>query len=261
MGAGTKTLAGCGCLAILTAIVLVVGLGLGLFWLKDRAYDVTDGLRAVTVRTSEIDEWERRANAHPYERRADGVVPEARLKAFLEVRRRVYEVYRGYRDEINALRAQAEGRRSPPSSSELLALGARAVEMFSDLRLAQVQALAEVEMSEAEYYAIQTAVYLAAGASKADSETGHLPAEAPPEAARQAQEALRTALEAAREKGLPGTGGITESDLTALEAALTKAGASGAEALAVPPANVKLFRRYEADIRRYAMHGLTVLGL
>jgi hypothetical protein len=261
MGAGTKILAGCGCLAILTATVLVVGLGLGLFWLGGRAFDVTDGLEAVTARTREIDAWERKANAHPYERRTDGVVPEARLKAFLDVRRRVYAIYRDYRDEIVELREQAAGRRSPPSSGELLAVGAQAVEMFADLRLAQVRALAEVGMSEAEYYAIQTAVYLAAGAAKAESKIGHLPAEAPPEAARQAQVGLRAALDAARKKGLLGNGGISESDLTALEEALAKAGASGAEALAVPPANVELFRKYEADIEEYTMHGLALLGL
>jgi hypothetical protein len=261
MGAGTKILAGCGCVAILTATVVVAGLGLGLFWLKDKAYDLTDGLEAITARTREIEAWEREANAHPYERRSDGVVPEPRLKAFLDVRRRVHEVYEGYRDDLEELREQAEGRRTPPSSAAFLALGARAAEMFGDLRLVQVRALAEVGMSEAEYYAIQTAVYLAAGASKTESETGHLPAEAPPEAARQAQEALRAAVEAARQRGLPGTEVIQESDLTALEEALAKAGADGAEALAVPPANVELFRKYEADLEKYAMHGLALLGL
>jgi hypothetical protein len=261
MGAGTKILAGCGCLAILTATVVVAGLGLGLFWLKDKAYDVTDGLEAITERTREFDAWERKANAHPYERPSDGVVPEPRLKAFLDVRRRVYAVYEGYGDDIVELRERAEGRRPPPSSAELLALGARAAEMFGDLRLVQIRALAEVGMSEAEYHAIQTAVYLAAGASKTESETGRLPAEAPPEAARHVQEALRAALEAARQKGLPGTGRITESDLIDLEEALSKAGANGAEVLAVPPANVELFRKYEDDIEKYAMHGLALLGL
>jgi hypothetical protein len=261
MGAGTKILAGCGCLAILTATVLVAGLGLGLYWLKDKAYDITDGLEAVTARTREIDAWERKANAHPYERRSDGVVPEPRLKAFLDVRRRVHAVYEDYRDDLEELREQAGGGGAPPTSGELLAIGARAAEMFGDLRLSQVRALAEVGMSEAEYYAIQTSVYLAAGASKAESETGRLPAEALPEAARQAQEAVRAGLERARQQGLPGAGAVTESDLRALEEALSRAGASGAETLAVPPANVEVFRKYEADIERYAMHGLAVLGL
>jgi hypothetical protein len=261
MGAGTKILAGCGCVAILTAVVVVSGLGLGLFWLKDRTYDLTDGLEAIAARTRDIDAWERKANAHPYEPPSDGVVPEPRLRAFLDVRRRVHAVYEDHRDDLEELREHTEARRTPPSSADLLALGARAAEMFGDLRLIQVRALAEVGMSEAEYRAIQTAVYLAAGASKTESETGHLPAEAPPEAARQAREALRAALEAAREKRLPGAEVVQESDLTALEEALSRAAADGAEALAVPPANVELFRKYEADLEKYAMHGLALLGL
>ena len=261
MGAGTKILAGCGCLAILTATVLVAGLGVGLYWLKDKAYDVTDGLEAITTRTREIDAWERKANAHPYEPRVDGVVPEPRLKAFLDVRRRVHAVFGEYENDLERLREQAEGRAPPPTSGDLLALGARAAEMFAELRLTQVQGLAEAGMPEAEYYAIQTAVYLAAGASKARSEIGRLPAEAPPEAARRVQEAVRAGLEKARQEGVPGAGGVTESDLRALDEALSRAGASGAEALAVPPANVELFRKYEADIEKYAMDGLALLGL
>ena len=35
----------------------------------------------------------------------------------------------------------------------------------------------------------------------------------------------------------------------------------GAEALTVPPANVELVRKHEADIEKYAMHGLAFLGL
>jgi hypothetical protein len=261
MGAGTKILAGCGCLALLTATVVVAGLGVGLHWLRDKAYDVTDGLEAITARTREIDAWEREANAHPYVRRTDGVILESRLRAFLDVRRRVHSVYEGYEDDLLELREQVGGERAPRTSADLLAVGARAAEMFGDLRLAQVRALAEVGMSEAEYYAIRTAVYLAAGASVTQSETGRLPAEALPEAALRAQEALRATVERAQQTGLPGAGEVTDADLNALEETLARAGEGGARALAVPPANVELFRRYEADIERYAMHGLAVLGL
>ena len=89
MGAGTEMLAGCGCLALVGAAVLVASLGVGAWWLKDRAYDVTDGLEALVVRNHEIETWEQRANAHPYEPREDGVVLEERLETFLAVRRRV----------------------------------------------------------------------------------------------------------------------------------------------------------------------------
>jgi hypothetical protein len=133
--------------------------------------------------------------------------------------------------------------------------------MYGDLRLVQVKSLAEVGMSEAEYDFIQTALYLTAAVATAQSQTGRLPAEAVADATRHVQEALKTGVEVAQREGLPGAGELSESDLRQLEEALARAGASGSEALAVPPANVELYRRYQADIERYAMHGLAVLGL
>ena len=257
MGAGTKILAGCGCLAILATTVLVAGLGLGLFWLKGR----TSGIETIATRSSEIEAWERKANAHPWERPAGGVVPEPRLRAFLDVRRKVHEVYEAHESDLEDLRRRFEGRDAPPTLSEILATGATAVEMYGDLRLAQVKSLAEVGMSEAEYDSIQTALYLTAAVVAAESETGRLPAEAVTNATRQVQEALKAGVEAAQREGLPGAGELSESDLRQLEEALARAGASGSEALAVPPANVELYRRYKADIQKYAMNGLAILGL
>ena len=257
MGAGTKILAGCGCLAILATTLLVAGLGLGFFWLKGQA----SGLETIAAWSSEIEAWERTANAHPWDRRADGVVPEPRLRAFLDVRRRVHEVYEAHEGDLDELKREFEGRSEPPTLAEILATGSTAAEVYGELRLAQVKALAEVRMSEAEYDHIQAAVYLAAAVAKAESETGRLPAEAVAEATRRMQEAVRAGLEAAQREGLPGADGVSESDLRQLEEALAQAGTSGSEALTVPPANVELVRKYEADIEKYAMHALAILGL
>ena len=240
---------------------LIAGLGVGTWWLKDRAYDLTDGLEALVVRNHELETWERKANAHPWDRRDDGVIPEARLQAFLDVRRRVHGVYASYEGELVAFRKQAEDRTASPTTDELLAIGARAAEMFADLRLAQLKALTEAGMSEAEYSAIRTAVYVAAAAAKAESGTGKLPAEVVSQATRRMQETLRAGLERAREEGVPGMSGVSDEDLERLDAALSRMSAGGSEALAVPPANVTLFRKYEDEIEKYAMHGLAVLGL
>lgn len=257
MGAGTKILAGCGCLAIVAAIALAAGLGLSLFWLKDQAA----GLETFTATGDEIDEWEKKANAHAWEAPPDGVIPEARLKTFLDVRRQVHEVYLTCKADLEDLKARADERGENPSPMELLTMGGTAARMFGDLRLAQVKALAEGGMSEEEYYSIQTAVYLAAGASKAEEETGAMPAEAMSEAARQMREVMRAALEKAREEGVPGADEVSEADMQRFEERLDQVGTSGSQALTVPPANVELFRRYEADIEEYAMHGLAFLGL
>jgi hypothetical protein len=257
MGAGTKVLAGCGCLAILAATVLVAGLGLGLFWLKDW----TRGLEKVRTRSQEIDRWEREANAHPWEPPDDGVLAEPRVQAFLDVRRRVHDVYETYEDELEQLRKRLENREGPPTLGDVLSTGGTAVEMFEELRLAQVRARAEAKMSEAEYHSIRTALYVAAAVSRAEARTGRRPAEAVSEATREVQEAVRAGLEAARREGLPGAGDLSEADLRNLQEALSQAGKSGTEALTVPPENVELYRKHQAEIDRYAMHGLALLGL
>jgi hypothetical protein len=257
MGAGTKVLAGCGCLAILATTVLVAGLGLGLFWLRDR----TRGLERIRTRSQEIDRWKREANAHPWEPPDDGVLAEPRVEAFLEVRRRVHEVYESCEDELERLRKTQEDRAGPPGLGDILSTGGTAVEMFEELRLAQVRALAEVGMSEAEYDSIRTALYVAAAVSRAESRTGRLPAEAVGQATREVQEAVRAGLEAARREGVPGAGELSDANLRRLDEALSQAGESGTEALAVPPENVELYRKHEAEIDKYAMHGLALLGL
>ena len=261
MGAGTKILAGCGCVAIVAVVAVVASVGLGAFWLKGKTTDLAGSLEGLTSTSNEIDEWEREANANPYDRPVDGVIEERRLEAFLDVRRQVHDVYLTCKVDLEALQARVQDSGEAPSPTELFSAASRAARMFSDLRLAQVKGLAGAGMSEEEYYAIQTAVYMAAGAWKTSEATGSLPAEAMAEATRQVREAMKAGIEKAREEGVPGTAGLSDAELQRLEEALSQAGASGAEALAVPPANVELFRRHQADIEKYAMHGLAFLGL
>jgi hypothetical protein len=262
MGAGTKILAGCGCLAIVAAAALATGLGLGVFWVRDALHRLAGGAETLPAAFAEIDAWEKKANAHPWEPRPDGVIPEDRLLRFLEVRRRVNVEYERHKAEIEAL-----ARRSGPEArtalhpGDILALGGRTARMFVDLRLAQVRALAEEGMSEPEYRSIQLAVYKAAGAWKSEEETGRMPAEAVSEATRHVQGAVRSGLERARGEGLPGARRVSDSDIASLEKTLGEVGTSGAKALAVPPENVALFRKHEDEIERYAMHGLALLGL
>jgi hypothetical protein len=239
---------------------LVAAVGLGFFWIKDEAVDLAGSFEGLASRSDEIEAWAQKANAHPYERAEDGVLSEERLEAFLAVRRNIHEVYERHRADLEELRRRMEGGETL-SATELLAVGVRAVRMYGDLRLAQVRALAEAGMSEREYYAIQTGVYVARGVSKTAEETGRLPAEAVSETALQVQKAIRLAVRAARRRGVPGADRIADSDLAKLETGVAKVGDEGAEALAVPEANVELVREHQAEIDKYAMHGLALLGL
>jgi hypothetical protein len=128
-----------------------------------------------------------------------------------------------------------------------------------------MKALAELGMSEGEYRDIQVAVYKTAVASDTEKQSGRMPAEAVSEsmaeAAKGLDEAARAGLEAAQKEGVPGSGNLSEDDVKKLREEMTRLGEEAGKALEIPRANVELFRKHEADIKKYAMHGLAFIGL
>ena len=81
------------------------------------------------------------------------------------------------------------------------------------------------------------------------------------EAAQKMREAMRSGVEAAREQGVPGSSRVSDEDARKLEQGVTELGKQAGEALHVPRSNVELFRKHEAEIKKYAMNGLAFLGL
>jgi hypothetical protein len=69
-------------------------------------------------------------------------------------------------------------------------------------------------------------------------------------------EAAREGLNKAGAQGLPSPA----SDVRQAEEAASEL-AKTAEDLRVPAANLELFRKHEADIKKYAMSGLALIGL
>ena len=265
MGTGAKIAIGCGCFLLLGAAAVVGVVGMGAWWAKEKITEATGGLGTLAAKAEEIERWERQANAHPYTAPADGVIPEDRFVKFLDTRKRVYSVYERYEADIRGLQKKAETAGDKLSPSDLLTAGGKLAEVFGAIRLEQMKALAELGMSETEYRDIQVAVYKSAWASSAETESGKLPAEAvsesTSEAAKQMQDAMRAALEAAQKEGVPGSGKVSDEDVRKLQEQMTKLGQDAGKALEVPKANVELFRKYEADIKKYAMHGLAYVGL
>lgn len=265
MGTGAKIAVGCGCLVLLGGAVAVGVLGVGAWWAKGKITEATAGLDKISARTDEIERWERQANAHPYARSQDGVIPEARFVRFLETRKRVYSVYERYAADLRDVQKKAEAANEKLSPSDLWSAGGKLAEAFADIRLEQMKALAAQEMSETEYRDIQLAVYKSAWASDAQKQSGKMPAEAVSESMSQAakgmEEAMRAGLETAQKEGVPGSQKLSPEDARKARDAMTQLGADAGKALAVPKANVELFRKYEADIKKYAMHGLAFVGL
>jgi hypothetical protein len=242
MGTGAKIAIGCGCLLLLGAAAVVGVVGMGAFWAKGKLTEAAGGLERITAKTEEIDRWEKKANANAYTPPPDGVIPEARLLKFLETRKRVFAVYERYEADLRELQSKSEKAGDKVSPSDLWSAGGKLAEVFGEIRLAQVKALAELGMSEEEYRDIQIAVYRSAWASDAEKESGKMPAEAVSEAMSEAA------------KGM-------EEDVRKLQEQMAELGEDAAQALDVPRANVELFRKHEADIKKYAMHGLAFIGL
>jgi hypothetical protein len=268
MGIGAKIALGCGCLVLAGAVVAAGACGLLGYWAQGKAEGIATDFERMANRagavTDEIESWEQKANANPYEPPADGVIAEPRLLKFLEVRKQVFAVYEAHEADLRALEEASKKPSEKVGFTEMWNAGGKLAELFGALRLAQVKGLAEAGMSEAEYRDIQLAVYKSAWASTAEKETGQMPAEAVEsamaEAGRQMNEAMEQGVEGAKSAGVPGSEKLSPEDLSRLGAELAEAG-KAAKALEVPKANVELFRKHEAEIRKYAMTGLGFMGL
>jgi hypothetical protein len=252
MTKGQKVALGCGCAVLLAGAAIAVFLGVGAFWAKSKLHDVKGRLDKAGAQAEKIEALERQANANPYTPPADGVISEARLLKFLEVRKHVFAVYQLHQADLAALEKKTHGSREP-SFSDVMAAGGKVAELFGAIRLAQAQALADVGMNEAEYHDIQLAVYKSAWASESQKESGKTPAEAMREAAEQMQRG-------AEQAGAEGQGALSAEDRRKLNQGMSQLGAA-AKVLEVPPANVALFRKHETEIKKYAMSGLGMIGL
>ena len=248
MTKGTKVALGClgaGCLVVAgAAAVLVFGIGASAHWLKGKA-------QTFVGQEQKIESLKAQANKTPFTRPADGVVAEDRLLKFLEVRKRVFSVYEKHRPEFEAMKDKKD--------ADLADIQA-AFGVLGEVRLAVAQAMADVGMGEEEYQFLVQAVYQSAWASEIEKSSGKPPSEAMGEMMKQAQEAMKKGVDAARKEGVPGVKDIPDDAVETADDQMAKA-AESMKSLDAPRANVELFRKHEADIKKYAMHGLEFLGL
>jgi hypothetical protein len=265
MGTGAKIAIGCGCLVLLGGAAVVGVVGWGAWWAKGKITEATGGLENIAAKADEINRYEEKANANAYTPPADGVIAEARLVKFLDTRKRVYAVYERYEADLRELQKTSQKADDKLSPSDLWSAGGKLAEVFGAIRLEQMKALAELGMSESEYRDIQLAVYKTAWASDAEKQSGRMPSEAVSESLSEAAKGLdaaaRAGLETARKEGVPGTQSVSPEDVAKVQEEMTRLGEQAGQALEVPRANLELFRRHEAEIKKYAMHGLAFIGL
>lgn len=253
MKTGAKIAIGCGLAVALALAAVVVGVAGIAFWGKQKLEEAAGGGIADLAEEQErIARYQQEANRNPFEAPADGVIAEARLLKFLAARRDVFDVYDAHRAEIEAL---GKGIHKPG----LAAVG-KTMRLVNALRLSLAKALAREGVSEAEYAWLVAQVYKTAWAAGIAKDTGgKQTSEAVREAATKVTDELRRQL-----RDNPDLSAEQRRQLEEALAAAERQGGLAAEAsrsLDVPPANLELLERHRAEIEKYAMNGLELLGL
>jgi hypothetical protein len=260
MKTGAKIALGCAGVVVLGGIAVTVLIGGAAWFAKTKLEEVAGDLDKAQ---KEVAAYEQQANANPFTEPADGVIQEPRLVKYLNVRRGVYDVYMKYKPELERL-DQAQKEKRQATLSEVGSGIGTIVRMTHDIKLAQYKGLAAEGMNDAEYLWLTTAVYKTAAMKGSYDETGKQAgeqlSEGMAEMRKQFREGVQKAAEAAREVDSSAPAPPTEEQVAEAEAAFDELGRK-AETLNVPRENLALFKKYEADIQKYTMHSLAMIGL
>lgn len=248
MSTGAKIAIGCAVVVVLGGIAALVAVGGAVWWAKGKVEDVA---QQVTGDQEQIEALKERANANSFVRPEDGVLLEPRLLKFLQVRRSVFGVYEKHKDDL-----ESRGQKTQPDLGDLT----KGLSVFGEIRLVQAKALADAGMSEDEYrYMVETVYKTLWAAAVSGASDGQSVSEATAEGMDKAAEAL-----AESQKALEGAPPEVREQMKGLIEQMHKSAAEAteqAQALDVPPVNIELFRKYEGEIKKYAMGGLELLGL
>ncbi len=234
-----------GCLAasVIAVFLFVGGLVAFGFWAKNKVEEVAGGGPAV-------EEARRTANAIPFAKPSGGVIDEARLLRFIEVRAGIHSVYDKYKGELESRLTRMKESQSFDFSDFSTGLT-----LMGELQKAEALALAKHGMSEAEYSFIASEVYKSMWTEMGGAEVSK---RAVKEAANAAK-AAATAMREAGGEGLPAEAREALAQASAEIAASSGDATAQMEHLVTAPENVTLFKKYEADLKKYAMPGLQVL--
>ncbi len=246
MGTGGKIAIGCG-IALVVAVVGVVGvIAVGAFWAKSK-------VESVQAEQKQIEAFKEKANAASFTEPADSVVEEPQIVRFIAVRKHVYDVYSRNEAFIESMK---DDTKKDANFSDVR----KGFALLNELRLAQAQGQADQQMSDSEYAFLVGQVYKSSWAAHvADQTGGKTVTEATDDANRRAIEQMKKAAERAAEQS-PEMKETLDKQVGALEEHADEAH-DAAVAADVPPQNVALFRKYEADLKKYAMSGLEWIGL
>lgn len=145
LSTGAKIAIGCGALAFLGLVVVVLAIAAGGLFLRDRADDFVAGIE----RQAEVTErMERLQRERPFQPPEDGVVTERQARTFFAITDDAWEEMEGWADEMADL-----GRRMERDEARLrdMAAGVRGAGRFVESRAILADAMVEHEMTVGEY--------------------------------------------------------------------------------------------------------------
>jgi hypothetical protein len=231
-----------GCLAVsfIAFFLFVAGVvGLG-YWAKGKVEEVTGG-------GPEVEAARRVANAVPFTRPARGVIAEPRLVKFIAVRAEIFGIYEKYSGEIESRIAKMKEGKSFDFSDISTGLT-----LMGELQRAETLALAKHGMSEDEYGFVTEEVYKSMWTDFGAGEAGSRAIRAAGDAAAKAAEAAGDASK----EGLPPEAREALAEAAKEIARGSREASKEMEDVKTAPENVILFKKYEADLKKYAMPGL-----
>jgi hypothetical protein len=260
---GAKVAIGCGVAFVVVGMGVAAAVFGGLWWAKGKA-------EQFTANENRIEDLRKKANAVPFTLPADGLIREDRLEKFLDVRKRVFAVYLKHKDEMDAISKKEKGDLSTLTTG---------MGILNEARMARAEALADAGMSEDEYNYLVGQIYKTMWNSEIAKESGgKTPSEMIGQAADQTAESMARSGETADKLKGVDTSKLTPEQREQMEATrkmleemqknsgqakqrAAEARARAKEAMDVPPENIALFRKHEAEIKKYAMAGMEWMGL
>lgn len=170
MSTGAKVAIGCGILALLAIVGVVVAIVAGGMFVSRKADEFTGGLEAQQEASETVQALERE---HPFTPPADGIVPADRAETFFAVTDDAWEEMREWIEEMRERGEDIDSRGGEAGFGDAMA----GLQGLGRSRVALSEALTDHEMAVSEYIWTGMALAHAYGALDQSAETSGVPAE------------------------------------------------------------------------------------
>lgn len=170
MSTGAKVAIGCGIVALLAIVAVVVLVGVGGFFVKRQVDEFAGGVEAQQEASETFDEL---AREYPFTAPDDGVVGENRAERFFAVTDATWDEIEDWAGEMRERGERVDARGGDPGVGDMMA-GVRGIGELGRARAALAEALDEHEMSPGEY--VWTGMALVSAYEDLDAGTPTAPA-------------------------------------------------------------------------------------